>query len=71
MMTVVGSSCMARVTEEQGGDSRFIGFVVHLPLPGIVRGRSRTCKMMPCWWSGQPLRYSDLYELIDESSRPC
>src|SRR5215475_12110551 len=41
MMTVVGSSCMARVPEEQGGDSQFINFVVHPPLPGRVRDGKR------------------------------
>jgi hypothetical protein len=36
MMTVVGSSCMARVTEAQEGYSQFINFVDHPHRLGIV-----------------------------------
>jgi putative intracellular protease/amidase len=32
---------MARVSEEQGGDSHSINFVVHPPLPGRVQDRKR------------------------------
>src|SRR5262249_4058372 len=42
MMTVVGASFMAGLTEEQGGCRHFIEFVVHPPLPARVRDQKNS-----------------------------
>src|SRR5262249_41889273 len=47
MTTVVGSSGMARVNEEQGGESRSICFAVHPPLPVRARDGKRARNRPP------------------------